>query len=174
MMATLLAILGWTAFGLAIAAGLVLDFVGLFGNWIILSAMAGLWAATGFVHFGWWGLGGMLLLAVLGEIIEMVAAGYGASKFGGGKGAMVAAFVGCLVGAIVLTPLIPVPLVGTMIGACLGAFVGAALYEYIVMEKKTQAALWTGVGAALGKVAGVFAKVFVGVAMLVVAVLTYS
>ena len=173
-MSVALAILGWTLFGVAVATGLALNFIGLFGNWVILGAVGGLWAATGFVHFGWWGLGGMVLLAALGEVIEMVAAGYGAAKFGGGKGAMVAGFVGCLIGAIALTPLIPVPLVGTMIGACLGAFAGAALYEYLVMEKNSQAALWTGVGAALGKVAGVFAKVFVGVAMLVVAVLTYS
>jgi len=116
----------------------------------------------------------MLLLAIVGEVIEMIAAAYGAAKFGGGKGAMVASFVGCIAGAIVFTPLIPIPLVGTMIGACLGAFVGAALYEFIVMEKNTKAAMRTGVGAAPGKVAGVFAKVVVGVGILVVAVLTYS
>ncbi len=86
---------------------------------------------------------------------------------------MVAALVGCLLGGVAFTPLIPVPLVGTLIGACIGSFVGAALYEYIQMERGTGQALWTGIGAALGKVAGLFAKLAMGLAMLAVAAFTF-
>lgn len=168
-----LAVLGWSAFGIAILIGLALDLLGLFGNWIILAAMVIAWIVLGFAPFGWVGIGLMLALAVLGEILETVAAGFGAKKFGGSKGSMVAALVGCLGGAVLFTPIIPVPLVGTLIGACIGAFVGAALWEYIRHEKKPGEALWTGLGAAIGKVAGLFAKTLVGFAMLVVAVLTY-
>ena len=169
-----LAILGWSAFGLVILAGLALDLLGLFGNWIILAAMVVVWIVMGFVPFGWLGIGLMFGLAVLGEILETVAAGYGARKFGGSKGSMLAALLGCLGGAVLFTPLIPVPLVGTLIGACIGAFVGAALWEYIKHEKKPGEALWTGLGAAIGKVAGLFVKTLVGFAMLLAAAATYQ
>ena len=67
-MAIVLAIIGWGLFGLAVLAGLVLDLVGLFGNWVILAAVAGAWLATGFQHFGAGVLLGLAGLAVLGEI----------------------------------------------------------------------------------------------------------
>lgn len=172
LMDNILVISGWGLFGLAIIAGLGLDLVGLFGNWIILAAVALAWVATGFEHFGIVGLGAMTAFAVFGEILETALAGYGARKFGGSKGSMVAALIGCLLGTVPGTAILPV--VGTLIGACLGAFIGAALYEYIKLEKKAGEALWTGLGAALGKVGGVFAKLFCGMAMLVIAALTYS
>jgi len=170
-MATFLAILGWSAFALAIVVGLLLDLVGLFGNWVILGAVGCAWALTGFVHFGWVGLLLMLVFAVLGEILETALAGYGARKFGGSKGAMVAALVGTLAGAILGTPLFPI--IGTLIGACIGAFAGAAFYEYVQHEKGVEASIKTGVGAAVGKIGGLFAKLFCGFAMLAVAALTY-
>ncbi len=166
-----LAILGWTTFGLLIAVGLALDIVGLFGNWIILAAMGGLWALTGFAHFGWVAVAAMVGLAVLGEVLETAASGFGASKFGGGRGSIVASVVGCLGGAVLGTPIFPI--IGTLIGACVGAFAAATLYEYIQRERTVQEAAWTGLGAALGKVAGLFAKLFCGIGMLGVAAVTY-
>ena len=173
ILAYALAILGWSAFGLAVLIGLALDLLGLFGNWIILAAMVVAWILLGFEPFGWIGIGAMLGIAVLGEVFETLAAGFGAKKFSGSKGSMLAALGGCLAGAVLFTPIIPVPLVGTLIGACLGAFIGAALWEYLRHEKKPGEALWTGLGAALGKVAGLFIKTAAGFAMLLVAVLTY-
>ncbi len=169
-----LAVLGWSALIIAVLIGIALDLVGLFGNWIIFAAMVIAWIVMGFVPFGWLGIGLMLGFAVLGEVLETLAAGFGAKKFGGSKGSMLAALVGCLGGAIMFTPLIPIPLVGTLIGACIGAFMGAALWEYIKHEKRPNEALWTGLGAALGKVAGLFVKTAAGFAMLIVAVLTYA
>ena len=170
-MMMLLSVIGWFLFGLAIAGGLVLNFVGLFGNWVILAAMGSVWIFTGFRHFEWWGMAGLLGLALLGEGLEMAAASYGAGRFGGSRGAMVAALVGCLVGAVVGTPWFP--LVGTLAGACLGAFVAAATYEYLIERRQPDAALRVGVGAAVGKAAGIVAKSLVGIAMLLVAALTY-
>jgi uncharacterized protein YqgC (DUF456 family) len=167
----LLAILGWTTFGLLIVVGLLLDLVGLFGNWIILAAIGGLWAVTGFTHFGWMALLLMCGLAVLGEVLETAASGYGASKFGGGRGSIVASVVGCIGGAVLGTPIFPI--IGTLIGACVGAFGAAMLYEYIQRERSVQEAAWTGFGAALGKVGGLLVKSFCGIGMLVVAAVTY-
>jgi len=77
--------------------------------------------------------------------------------------------VGCFIGAIVGTPWFPI--IGTILGACLGAFVGAASYEYISLERKPGEALWIGLGAALGKVAGMLAKMAVGLVMVAVLLL---
>lgn len=171
VLATSLLVLAWSIFGLAIAAGLLLDLVGLFGNWVILAGAAGFWALTGFGHFGLWGFGGMIAAAVVGEVLETLLAGYGAKKFGGSKGSIVAALVGCILGSIMGTPLFPI--VGTLVGACVGAFVFAAGYEFIQYERGVGEAAKVGLGAALGKIGGMFAKTACGVAMLIVAFFTY-
>ncbi len=162
MTATILAVLGWGAYGLAIFAAIILNLVGLFGNWVILGASAVVWLATG--HFGLWTLGAMLAFALLGEVVEAVAAAYGAKRYGGGKGAMVSAIVGCIVGAIVGSGLMPI--VGTIAGACVGAFIGPAAYEYSISRRSADDAMRVGFGAAMGKVAGMMAKTGAGFLML--------
>lgn len=166
-----LAVLGWTAFGLAVLAGIALNMLGLFGNWLILLAVGVVAAVTGFDHFGGWTLPILVVLAGLGEVVETVAAGAGTARYGGGKGAMVAAIVGTIVGAIIGSPFMLI--IGTIVGACIGAFVFAALYEISVSRKKLEAAARAGYGAALGKIAGMFAKTLVGFVMLFVAFLNY-
>ncbi|HIA47370.1 MAG TPA: DUF456 domain-containing protein [Candidatus Hydrogenedentes bacterium] len=163
---TILAVLGWVVFGLVIIVALLLDLVGLFGNWLILCAVAAAWAISGFDYFGGYTIPILVGLAILGEILETAAAGMGAAKFGGGKGAVVAAVIGCVLGAVIATPLIPIPLIGTLIGACGGAFVGATAYELTRKEHGLEGSARVGVGAALGKVGGLFAKTVVGFVML--------
>lgn len=170
-MAMLLSIFGWGLFGLAILVGLALDILGLFGNWIILGAVGIAAVLSGFNHFGAWTLPILIGLAVIGEILEAGAAGVGAAKFGGGRGTVVASLVGCMLGAVFGTPWFPI--VGTLIGACLGAFLGATAYEFIQSERPLQEAAYIGLGAALGKVAGLFLKTFVGIAMLITAALNF-
>jgi hypothetical protein len=171
MAASFLAILGWTLFAVALLLGIALNLIGLFGNWVILAAVVIAYVATGFEHFTLTGIAIMAGLAALGEVLEFVAAAFGASRFGGSKGASVAALVGCLLGAVAGSPLLPV--IGTLIGACAGAFAGATLYEYIKMERPPKEAFVTGVGAALGKVGGILAKFMMGLAILSVAWLTF-
>jgi uncharacterized protein len=170
-MSIALAIFGWTLYGLAVCAGLVLDSVGLFGNWVILGATVLAWLFTGFGHFSLWGLLLMLALAVLGEVAEALASAFGAKRFGGGKGTGIAAVVGCLLGAVAGTGVFPV--FGTMAGACLGSFTGAALYEHLHHDKEYGHAAWTGMGAAIGQLSGLVAKLLFGIAMLGVAFLTF-
>ncbi len=166
-MAIALAVLGWTLFGLAILAGLILDLVGLFGNWIILAATAAAWALSGFAYFGAWTLAIMTGIAVLGEALEFLLSGYGAKRFGGDKGTMGAAIAGCLLGAVLGTPVFPI--VGSLAGACAGAFLGAALYDYLQRERHPADAMRAGFGAALGRVGGLLAKFCCGLAMLAAA-----
>lgn len=167
-----LEVLVWSVVGLVVVVSLGLNLLGLFGNWTILAAMAGVWLFYGMVPFGLWGLGGMVAFAVLGEVLETALAGYGASKFGGSKGSMVAALVGCILGAVAGTPLFPV--VGTLIGAVAGAFAGAALYEFLQHDVGMNRSFWVGTGAALGKIGGILAKFTCGLVMLAIAWATFS
>ena len=170
-MTTALAILGWTLFGLAILAGLALNLAGLFGNWVILGAVAAAWAGTGFERFGPGTLLALAALAALGEVAETAASGYGAARFGGGRGAVAASLAGCVAGAVLGTPLFPV--VGTLAGACAGAFGGAALYELLVRGKTAADSARTGAGAALGRIGGLAVKLGLGLVMLAVAAVNF-
>lgn len=170
-MATLLAILGWSTFVLAILVGLALDLVGLFGNWIILAAVALAWVATGFTHFSGLGIIILAVLAVFGELIEFLASSVGAARFGASKGAMVAAVVGCIAGAIIGAPFLLI--IGAIIGGVLGAFVGAAGYEILMTQKDYDSAMKIGFGAAIGKLGGMLGKLAMGALMIVVAALTF-
>jgi uncharacterized protein YqgC (DUF456 family) len=171
-MMTVVAIMGWFAFGVAIAVGLALDLVGLFGNWVILGAIGAVWAITGFTHFGGWTMGVLTGLAVLGEVIEAIAAALGAKRFGGDRGAALSALGGAIAGGVVGTPVLPV--VGTLIGACAGAFLGAAAHEVLLMRRSAPDAAWTGLGAALGRIAGLVAKLAIGIAMLILAAVMFN
>lgn len=167
---TVLAVIGWILFAMAIIVGIGLNLLGLFGNWIILGAVIAAWVISGFTYFGIYTIIAMAVLAAIGEIIEAVAAGYGAARFGGTKGTIVAAIAGTILGAIVFTPIIPIPLIGTVIGACLGAFIGATAYELTQQrEEGFDGAVRVGFGAALGKVAGLLGKSITGFIMLGVA-----
>ena len=171
-MMTALAVLGWFAFGLAIAIGLALDLVGLFGNWIILAAVAAAWALTGSAHFGGWTMAALAGLALLGEVVETVAAALGAKRVGGDRGAAISALLGAIAGGVVATPILPI--VGTVVGACAGAFLAAATHEILLMRRNATDAAWTGLGAALGRIAGLFAKLAIGIAMLIIAAATFN
>jgi uncharacterized protein len=162
---------GWILLSIIIVFSLGLDLVGLFGNWILLATFAILWPLTDFAHFGWIGLLGMLLAALAGEGMELIMAGVGAKRFGSSRGGMAAALVGTLIGAVIGTPWFPV--LGTLAGACAGAFAGAALYEIIQNEQQLDKALWTGTGAALGRIGGIIAKFTCGLIILLIAFLAW-
>ena len=170
-MDTFLMITGWTLFGLVVITGLGLNVLGLFGNWLILLAILFAWWLTDFIHFGVWSLIIMFVLCVMGEVLETALAGYGARRFGGSRGAMVAALVGCIAGAILGSPVFPV--VGTLVGGFAGAVGAASLYELLYHKRTYQAAFWTGLGAGAGKIGGIAAKFLCGIVILVLALFSY-
>jgi uncharacterized protein len=170
-MTAALIVLGWLLFVVAMAVGLALDIIGFFGNWVILAAAVIAWFATGYGHWNVYILLILLGLAIFGEVVELVASGWGASRFGGSRGAIVAALIGCIIGGVVGTPLFPV--IGTVLGACLGAFAGAMLHELVLMRETFQKAAKAGFGAALGKIAGMAIKLAVGIAMIAILALSF-
>jgi len=145
-------------------AGLALIALGLPGLWVMVAAVLGYGALTGFKGIGVVTIVVVLLLAVIGEVIEAWL-GFGlARRYGGSKRAGWGALIGGLVGAIVG---VPVPVIGSVIGAFVGSFLGAVVFEY----SKTAAAgvaVRTGWGALLGRAAATAAKIAVGLVIAVV------
>lgn len=158
-------------FSLVALACLGLIPLGLPGLWIMigLAVLAQLMETVPFtsaasIHFGWPLLGASLAIATAAEIAEAMAGAAGTKLGGGTRRGMVGAFVGGIAGAILLTPVIPVPIVGTLVGGVLGSFAGAWIGEAsaehaLHPDQKMRAAL----GAAAGKLAGTFGKLAAGV-----------
>lgn len=90
------------------------------------------------------------LLAIMAEIVELVASGAGAKRAGGAKRSAVGAIVGAIIGAVLGTPFMPI--VGTILGGAVGAGIGAAFMERTKVERTWGDAWRVGQGAAVGRV----------------------
>ena len=113
---------------------------------------------------GWWAIGIGVALAVVGEIVEFAAGAFGAKVGGGGKRASWGAIIGGLVGAIALTPIIPIPIIGTLIGAIVGCFVGALVGEMTGKQPSTAGqAMKPALGASIGRALGTTGKLIIAV-----------
>jgi len=151
------AILGLICLGLIV--------IGLPGTWILLALAAilemtdHLWLDPSIepVLFGWWLIGGCVLIGLVGEALEFATGAVGTKVGGGNKRGMVGAFVGGLAGALVGTPLLPI--IGTLVGALVGTFLGALVGEITGPEaKETKEALPAAIAATIGRVLGTVAK----------------
>lgn len=145
-----------TIMALAGIAGVVAVLFSLPGTWLVIATAAAIelfWRPDTFT------LTTLLVavgLALVAEIVELVAAGAGAKKAGGAKRSAVGAILGAIVGAIAGTPLFPI--VGTILGGAIGAGLGAALFERTV-EERTWGDIWrVGQGAAIGRVVATVVK----------------
>jgi uncharacterized protein YqgC (DUF456 family) len=158
---------------LVLLAGWVLTLLGMPGNWLMCAAAAvyaWLVPRDAPAAFGWGPVVGLLVLATLGELLELAAGALGAAKHGGSKrGALLAvagSMVGGIVGVLVGAP-IPVvgPLVAALLFAALGAMAGAMLGETWKGRQLGQS--WQiGKAAFWGRLLGTLAKMLVGLAMI--------
>lgn len=171
--------LGWeisVGVGLCIlnVLGIALTALLLPGIWLMLlgAGLAQWWhmAQYGTEMFSWWTLGICVGIAAAAEIIELIASGLGASKFGGTKTGAFWSVVGAVLGAIVCSFAIPIPLVGTIIGAGAGAFAGALMGEKVIKKRTWGEASKSGAGAAIGRLSATLVKV--GLAAVVAVVLS--
>jgi hypothetical protein len=170
--------LHWTLTGLFAIAGagcLLLVLMQLPGIWVMLILAIGVQLAdVAWVHgsdatAGWWAIGIAAVLAIIAEILEGLSSAAGAKVGGGGRRGMWGAFIGGVLGAIVGTPLIPIPVLGTLIGAIAGAFVGALIGETTGANAGAMRdAVAPAAGAAAGRAAGTLIKTGVGLAVWVV------
>jgi hypothetical protein len=162
-------------FGVAVAgllvgnlAGVVLVVLQLPGTWLIV-LLSGLFAWWRWDEgtLGTWTLATLLGLALLGELLELLASTVAARRAGGTRAGSVGALLFGIVGAVVGTFFLPVPVLGTVLGACVGAGLGSILFDRSA-GLEWGAALRAGGGAATGRLVGSLAKIAVAVAMWVV------
>ncbi len=156
------------------AAMVVLVALQLPGTWgmLLATAIFAWWrwdgGGGGVPMIGWWALGALLALAVLGEIVEFVAGTLGAVGAGSSKRgaalAMIGGIVGAVLGAIFLAF---IPVVGVLIAAAIGAAAGTIAGD-LWAGREWRVVLRAGGGAAMGKFAGAIGKLAVAVMMWVV------
>jgi hypothetical protein len=147
-----------------IGAGCVLlSLVGLPGTWVMLGLAVlielgdSLW--SGGQTWGWWTLGICGGLAVLGEVLETAAGALGVKVGGGSRRGMVGAIIGGIAGGLLLTPVIPIPVIGTLIGAVIGTFVGAVVGELThPIPQQASGVVVSATGATIGRILGILGK----------------
>lgn len=144
------------------AAWLLVSLAGIPGNWLMIGTVAAFdwwYDDRRVIHTGTWIA--VIAIAVLGEMVELLAGAVGARRFGGSRLASVGALGGGLIGAVCGTVFIPVPLFGTVIGAALGAFCGATGVE-LMRGRPHNESVRIGRGAAFGHVTGNLTKFALG------------
>ena len=116
--------------------GLILVVLQLPGGWIVLGGavlieITDQWyrSADSLVTFGWFALGAAIVLLSIGELIEFLAGVVGAATAGASKAGMWCSLAGGILGAIILTPILIIPVVSTLLGAIIGTFAGALIGE---------------------------------------------
>jgi len=159
-----------------LATSWIAQLLGLPGNWLIVAGAA-VYAWRGptdsAAGMGWYVVGALALLAIAGEVVELVAGAAGVSKRGGSRRGALLAIVGSLVGSIVgLFVGLPIPIVGSLVGAvlfaALGALVGAMLGEWW-KGTSLDNSLEIGKAAFIGRVLGTVGKMMVCSVMVAVA-----
>jgi uncharacterized protein YqgC (DUF456 family) len=158
---------------LVLAGCWLLTMLGLPGNWLMVAATAAYAYLTPVgspAALGWRTVVTLLVLAVLGEVIELIAGAVGVSTTGGSRQSAVMALAGSLVGSIVgIVVGIPIPVLGSVIAAVLfaavGALVGAVVGE--ISLGRTASTGWrVGKAAFWGRLAGTLGKMLLGAMMI--------
>lgn len=117
----------------------------------------------------WWAVGGLLALAGLGELLELIAGAAGAAKLGASRRSIAMSMVGAMVGSILGAFVgVPVPLVGPIIaalgGGAIGAFAGAYLGESWKGRDHLEK-LSISKAALVGRLLGTVGKLVMGIVM---------
>ena len=158
-------------------SGFFINWAALPGNWLIVggSALFCWLVRTPEHHVSWHVVVVLLLLALLGEGLELIAGTAGAAKQGASRRAMALSVVGSIIGSIAGAIIgVPVPIVGSaiaaLVGGALGAAVGAAIGEDW-RGRDLEGSIQVGAAAFWGRILGTAGKLIVGAIMLVIATL---
>jgi uncharacterized protein len=158
-------------------AGWLLTLLSMPGNWLMVLATA---VYAYFIPpdsraaIGWKVVVAILIMAILGEVVELVAGAAGTAKAGGSRRSVLLALTGSILGSILgLFVGLPIPVLGSVIAALLfagvGALAGAMLGEMSV-GRNLDASWRIGKAAFRGRLTGTLAKTAVGTAILLVVV----
>jgi uncharacterized protein YqgC (DUF456 family) len=147
------------------------------GNWFMTGMLGIFLLASDFEQGPTWVVFGIcVVLAGVGEILELAMGSANAAKKGASRRAMLISMGLSFVGSIAGTFVIPIPIVGSVIGAILGAAIGAFAGAWLGEAwKGTEPALRNEIGnaAMIGRLLGMFAKGIVGVAIFVVQLVSF-
>jgi uncharacterized protein YqgC (DUF456 family) len=173
-----LAILWAILFCGLLVVGWVLTVLAMPGNWLIVGAAAVYaWlvpAETSRLGLQWQTVAALAVLAVMGELVETVAAARGVRQAGGSRSSALLALVGSIIGAIVgMLVGVPIPIVGSLVAAIvfagLGAAAGAVMGESL-LGRRWNESREVGVAAFRGRLLGTLGKMLVGTVMVGVSV----
>jgi uncharacterized protein len=151
---------------LLLGAGWLLTVAGMPGNWLMAAATtAYVWLVprNSAAAIGWGVVVAVVVLAGLGEVVELAAGALGVAKAGGGRRGALLALLGSMVGsAIGIVVGLPIPVIGSLAAAvlfaALGAMVGAVVGERWAggsLDKSLRvgrAAFWARLAGTLGKI----------------------
>lgn len=156
-------------FILVLFGGWVLTLFSLPGNWLMV-AVAGLYAW--FEKLPWWVAIALLVLALIGELVELLAGAVGAKQAGGSKRgaglAILGAMIGSMIGAVVG---LPIPIIGSVVAILLFASVGATAGAFVGESWKGRPVEhgWkVGVVAFWSRLFGTMGKLLLGAVMVAV------
>ena len=137
--------------------GVVMTAVRLPGTWLLVVTALGYGWWTGWERVGLVTVAVLAGAALAGEAVEVVSSVVTAGRVGASRQAAWGGLFGGVAGMLLLSFLVPIPLIGTMVGALLGCFAGAAIAELAVRRRIVQGAK-VGLFAAIGFVIGTVAK----------------
>jgi uncharacterized protein YqgC (DUF456 family) len=156
-------------------AGWLLTLLGMPGNWLMVVATAiyaYLTRAQSHAAVGWKVVALLVVLAALGEVIELMAGATGAARAGGTRRAAILALIGSIGGAIFgIVVGLPIPLAGPIVAALLfaglGAMAGAILGE-MWAGRNLDASWQVGRAAFWGRLLGTLGKLLIGAVMVAI------
>lgn len=156
---------------LVVAAGLVwlLNLLSLPGNWAMVAMLTlyvWLGPSDGRMSAGLAALVVAFCLAILGEVVELIAGAMGAKRAGASRRSTFFALIGSTVGAITGAVVgVPIPAVGSIIAAVLFGGIGAclgAMYGEWTDGKPWKDSWAVGHAAFWGRTFGLFGKLSIG------------
>lgn len=103
----------------------------------------------------WWSFAVLIAIMGISQAIETLSGAAGSKWFGGSKWGAFGAFVGGIVGLFFMP-----------FGLLLGPLIGAIVCEAFFAKQKTKTAAMSGIGSAVGVLAGIGTKVFAAVLMI--------
>jgi uncharacterized protein YqgC (DUF456 family) len=156
---------GLTIFILVLFIGIFSIIFGFPGTVIILIDTVIYSLITGFKTIGWKIIAVLIILSLIAETFDFVLGSAGAKKFGSSKKGVVASVIGGIAGALLMTPFLLG--LGAVIGAFLGGFTGTFLVE-LIEQKNLKPAFRAGYGTLIGRIAGIFAKSFFALVMIII------
>jgi uncharacterized protein YqgC (DUF456 family) len=158
-------ITGFTIFILVLITGIFVTLLGMPGTVIILVDAILYALFTGFDKIGFKIIIILLLISLLAEGLDFLLNMAGTVRYGtSGKGIW-AALIGGLIGAMVMTPVLFG--FGIMFGTFLGGFTGVLIVD-MIHQSRLKPALRSGAGIILGWFAGILAKGFLSLLMIVI------